>query len=137
MSLYSQFRLIQLWINNFFFPPPFFSGKEDFPVFTYSKEAAPVRSRATQKSFRSLFCCYCRHRRHRWRERKKKKAARLSWRGRKDFPSPGTFKANLVTARSKNTPGNTTSQSGARESVTSFSSHCFLRSATRRHRSIH
>lgn len=115
----------------------FFSGKEDFPVFTYSKEAAPVRSRATQKSFRSLFCCHCRHRRRRWRERKKKKGARLSWRGRKDFPSPGTFKANLVTARSKNTPGNTTSQSGGRETVTSFSSHCFLRSATRRHRSVH
>lgn len=54
-------------------------------------------------------------------ERKKKEGARLSWRGRKDFPSSGTFKANLVTARSKNTPGNTTSQSGGRETVTSFS----------------
>lgn len=37
------------------FSPPFFSGKEDFPLFAYSKEAAPVWSRATQKSFRSLF----------------------------------------------------------------------------------
>lgn len=38
-----------------FFPSPFFSGKEDFPLFTHSKGAALVQSRATQKSFRSLF----------------------------------------------------------------------------------
>lgn len=67
-----------------FFSPPFFSGKEDFPLFTYSKEAAPVRSRATQKSFRSLFAAIVGIGAAAGMKRKKKKGARLSWRGRKE-----------------------------------------------------
>lgn len=129
------------------FSPPFFSGKGDFPLFAYSKEAAPVWSRATQKSFRRLFAAIVGvgAAAGKKEERGKRKGERGGEKGERSatllegvarLPFPATFKANLVTARSKNTSGNKSSQSGASERVSSFSSHCFLRSAAARHRSI-
>lgn len=136
MSLYSQCPLIQLWINNFFFLSLFSRGKEDFPLFHVFKGSCSSWVTCDTKVIPEPFCCYCRHRRRRrWKRKEERKKERDSaGEGGKTFLPLELLKPTLSLRAPKIPRGTKPANQGGRETVTSFSSHCFLHLASQKHR---